>query len=74
MKPTSKEVKDLIALALVGGGMKEPEADRLVEAAGPANLMRFYQIAQACLGVAFMPYALEDIAVKKNWARAKTPQ
>ena len=45
-KPTSKEVKDLIALALVGGGMKDPEADRLVEAAGPANLMRFYQIAQ----------------------------
>ena len=74
VKPTSKEVKDLIALALVGGGMKDPAADRLVETVGPANLMRFYQIAQVCLGAAFMPDVLEDNAVKKNWARAKTQQ
>ena len=40
-KPTSEEVKDLIALALVGGGMKDPEADRLVEAARPTN---FYAV------------------------------
>ena len=33
-KPTSKEVKDLIALALFSSGMKEPGAERLVEAAG----------------------------------------
>ena len=72
-KPTSKEVKDLIALALVGGGMKDPEADRLVETAGPANLMRFYQIAQACLGVAFMPDVLEDKAVKKKLGKAEDP-
>ena len=65
-KPTSKEVKDLIALALVGGGMKDPEADRLVEAAGPANLMQYYQIAQAVLGVAFMPDVFEDENVKKK--------
>lgn len=44
-KPTSKEVKDLIPLALVGGGMKDPDADRSVEASGPANLMRYYQNA-----------------------------
>ena len=74
MKPTSKEVKDLIALALVGGGMKDPEADSLVEAAGPANLMRYYQIARVCLGVDFVPDVLEDKAVKKNWARVKTQQ
>ena len=72
-KPTSKEVKDLIALALVGGGMKDPEADRLVEAAGPANLMRFYQIAQAVLGVAFMPDVLEDKAVKKKLGKGEDP-
>ena len=71
-KSTSKEVKDLIALALVGGGMKDPDADRLVESSGPANLMRYYQIVQAVPAVAFMPDALEDTAVKKNLARAKT--
>ena len=64
-------VKDLIALALVGGGMKDPEADRLVEAAGPANLMRYYQIAQAVLGVAFMPDGFEDEKVKKKSTRKK---
>ena len=58
-------MKDLIALALVGGGMKDPKADRLVEAAGPANLMRYYQSAQAVLGVAFMPDVLKTRKSKK---------
>ena len=66
VKPTSKEVKDLIALALVGGGMKDPDADRLVEALGPANLLRYYQIAQAVLSVAFMPDVFEDEKFKKS--------
>ena len=65
VKPTSKEVKDLIALALVGGGMKDPDADRLVEALGPANLLRYYQIAQAVISVAFMPDVFEDEKFKK---------
>jgi hypothetical protein len=54
-KPSSKEVRDLVALALVGGGKKDAEADKLIEACGPADLMRLYQIAQAALGMAFMP-------------------
>ena len=58
-------MKYLIALALVGGGMKDPKADRLVEAAGPANLMWYYQIAQAMLGVAFMPDGLKTRKSKK---------
>ena len=72
-KPNSKEIKDLIALALVGGGMKDPDADRLVEASGPANLMRYYQVAQAILGVAFMPDVLDDAKVKKKVTEGENP-
>lgn len=54
-KPTSTEVKDLLALALVGGGKTDAEADRLVEAGGAASLLAHYALAQAALGVAFMP-------------------
>ena len=53
--------------------MKDPEADRLVEAAGPANLMRYYQIAQAVLGVAFMPDVFEDEKVKKKVDKEQAP-
>lgn len=63
-KLTSTEVRDLVALALVGGGKKDAEADAIVSACGPGDLMRLYQIAQACIGIAFMPDAMED--VKKN--------
>ncbi len=65
-KPTSKEVKDLIALALVGGGKKDDEADLIVESAGPGELLNFYAIAQAVLGVAFMPDALAQVDKKKE--------
>ena len=65
-KPTSKEVKDLIALALVGGGKKDDEADLIVESAGPGELLNFYAIAQAVLGVAFMPDALAQVDNKKK--------
>lgn len=46
--------------------MKDPDADRLVEALGPANLLRYYQIAQAVLSVAFMPDVFEDEKFKKS--------
>ena len=54
-KPTSSEVRDLVALALVGGGKTDAEADKIVEAGGAASLLLYYQLAQAVLGVAFMP-------------------
>lgn len=54
-KPTSKEIKDLLALALVGGGKTDSQADEIIEKANPSDLMRLYQIAQATLGIAFMP-------------------
>lgn len=54
-KPTSSEVRDLVALALVGGGKTDAEADKIVEAGGAASLLPYYQLAQAVIGVAFMP-------------------
>ena len=65
-KPTSSEVKDIVALALVGGGKTDTDADRIVEKATPSDLFRFYQIAQAALGVAFMPDAFDEAELKKK--------
>ena len=67
-KPNSKEVRDLLALGLVGGGKKDAEADAIIQAAGPESLLRFYQIAQAVLGVAFMPDVNDETASKKKSA------
>lgn len=66
VKPTSREVRDLIALALVGGGMKDQDADKILNDCTPADLMRLYQIAQAVLGVAFMPDAIDEAESKKK--------
>ena len=73
-KPTSTEVKDLLALGLVGGGMKDVDADRVIANCSPADLMRIYQIAQAVLGVAFMPEVGEatDVKKKPKQSQAKT--
>lgn len=65
-KPSSSEVKDIVALALVGGGKTDTDADRIVEKATPADLFRFYEIAQAALGVAFMPDAFDEAELKKK--------
>lgn len=66
-KPTSREVRDIIALGLVGGGgKKDHEADAIVNACTPADLMRLYAIAQAIVGVAFMPDAMEIASKKKS--------
>lgn len=59
-KPTSSEVRDMLALALVGGGMKDHEADKVISKCSPADLMRLFQIGQAVLGVAFMPDAMSE--------------
>ena len=70
-KPTSKEVKDLLALALVGGGMSENDADSLIEGASPDKFLQFYQVAQAVLGVAFMPDLMNENSKKKTKGHAK---
>ena len=67
-KPTSKEIRDILALGLVGGGMKDHEADEVIAKAGPSDLMRMYQIAQAVIGIAFMPDIGDEAEVKKKTA------
>lgn len=64
-KPTSTQVKDLLALGLVGGGLKDGEADAVIAASTPADLQRFFAIAQAMLGSAFMPDIGDDLSKKK---------
>ena len=70
-KPSSVEVRDLLALALVGGGLKDAQADKLLVECGPGDLMRLYAIAQAVLGAAFMPDVGEEQPKKKE---AKPPK
>jgi len=68
-KPTSREVRDLVALGLVGGGLADADADRLIEGLGPSHNPRLYKIAQALLGVAFMP----DVGDEGDDAAAAAP-
>lgn len=65
-KPTSTEVRDLVSLGLVGGGMKDHEADKVLSACGPSDLMHLFQLAQAIVGVAFMPDAMDEASKKKT--------
>ena len=65
-KPSSKEVRDLLALALVGGGKKDHEADQIISNCKPEDLMRLYAISQAVLGIAFIPDAGNEGSKKKN--------
>lgn len=58
-------VRDLVALALVGGGMPDASAEAAVAALGPDQNTRLRQIAQRALGLAYFPEALVA-DVKKN--------
>ena len=73
-KPTSKEIRDIVALGLVGGGKTDAQADKLVENATPSDLFRYYQIAQAALGVAFMPDAFDEAELKKKDSQAEADE
>lgn len=59
IKPTSREVRDMVALGLVGGGMVDAAADGLVASLGPDQNLFLYKIAQGLIGVAFMPDSVE---------------
>lgn len=65
-KPTSREVRDILALGLVGGGMKDAAADLVLSKCTPSDLLRLYAIAQAVIGVAFMPDVADENAKKKT--------
>ena len=71
-KPSSREVRDLVALSLVGGGLSDIKADKSVEDAGPEALLKFYQLAQSIVGVAFMPDIFDEPEVKKKMNTSET--
>ena len=54
-KPTAGEVRDLIALGLVGGGLSEKESATIMGAVTPADLWGLYATAINLLGVALFP-------------------
>lgn len=64
--PSAGEVRDLVALGLVGGGMSDQEADKLIGGLGPDENRRLYQIAQGLIGVAFLPDAVEEDAPEQE--------
>lgn len=70
-RPNSREVRDILALALVGGGMKDHEADEVITTCNPEDLQRMFAIAQAVVGVAFMPDAIDEAEAQ---SKKKTSQ
>jgi hypothetical protein len=72
-KPTTKEVRNLLAYALVGGGLSDAQADAVIGSGGPDQLMRYYELAHAVLGVAFMPDVFEEPEVKKKTKAGQSP-
>lgn len=54
-QPTSTEVRDLVALGLVGGGLSNLEADKAIERSGAIEILALRHIAQALLGAALIP-------------------
>jgi len=71
-KPSSKEVRDLVALGLVGGGLKDAKADEVVNGLGVGGLLNLHQIAVGLLGAAFMPDSVDD--VKKKPKKKTSPK
>ena len=72
-KPTTKEVRDLLAYALVGGGLNDAQADAVICGGGPDRMLRYYELAQAVLGVAFMPDVFAEPEVKKKTQQGQSP-
>lgn len=64
--PQVRHVRDLIALGLVGGGMKDREADELVASLPPSENIALRQMAMRLLGLTFMPAVAERTAKKKE--------
>ena len=54
-KPTIREVRDLIALALVGGGMDDKEADKVMDDEGPEEMYTHLLIARDIMMATIVP-------------------
>jgi hypothetical protein len=62
--PQARHVRDLLALGLIGGGMRDATADELIASQPPSENLRFREIAQRLLGVTFMPSVLDATGKK----------
>lgn len=69
--PQARHIRDLVALALVGGGMSDLAADELVASLPPSENMNLRQIAQRVLGVAFIPAVLDGNKKKVGGSPAR---
>ena len=58
-QPQVRHVRDLIALALVGGGMSDRAADDLLASLPPSENPALRVLAQTVIGLAFMPLMAE---------------
>ncbi|WP_193217636.1 GTA-gp10 family protein [Roseobacter sp. TSBP12] len=63
--PKVSHVRDIVALALVGGGMTDRAADALIASLPPSDNLSLRLTAQRLLGVTFIPAALVDGDKKK---------
>jgi hypothetical protein len=68
--PQLRHVRDLIALAMVGGGMSDRAADLVMADVGPDQALRLREIAQRVLGVAFIPAVLKETKKKAGMRKA----
>jgi hypothetical protein len=57
--PSSREVRHLVALGLVGAGATDAAADKILERLGPEALLDLRQIALGLVVAALMPDAVE---------------
>ncbi|MCY4129024.1 MAG: GTA-gp10 family protein [Gammaproteobacteria bacterium] len=54
-RPTVGQIRDLIALALVGGGMKDEEADAVMREEGPEKMIPHLHIAESIMMATLIP-------------------
>lgn len=58
-QPRAGHVRDLVALALVGGGMTDRAADDLIRSLPPSQNLHLLAVAKRVLGVTFVPTILD---------------
>ncbi len=69
--PQARHMRDLIALALVGGGMSDRAADELVASLPPSENLVLREPAKRVLGVAFLPAVLDQYNKDAAGSRAR---
>lgn len=67
--PQVRHVRDLLALALVGGGMSDREADDLIAGLPPSENIALRGTAQRLIGITFMPSAVDGRKKKEAGSR-----